>query len=76
VLRLLLGFAGFWYAFIVGDAWEIAAGVVATVGIAAALLATQTVAPGLVPWLVGVGASLVLTGSLLIEVCHRHRPKP
>jgi hypothetical protein len=28
-MRLLLGFAAFWYDFIVGDSWELAVGVLA-----------------------------------------------
>ena len=32
-MKLLFGFVRFWYDFIVGDAWEVAAGVLATLAV-------------------------------------------
>ena len=40
-MRFLVRFLRFWYEFIVGDAWEIAAGVVAVLGIGVGLLRTN-----------------------------------
>ena len=58
--RTLRGFAAFWWDFIVGDDWRIAAGVVV------ALAATAAVARTNVPawWLVPVAVAVMLCLSL------------
>jgi len=71
-MRFLVGFSRFWYDFIVGDAWEVAAGVVAVLGIGVGLLRTDGVNRGVIP-LVALGVGLVLGGSLLAEVRRRRR---
>jgi hypothetical protein len=64
VIRFAKGFARFWWDFIVGDDWRIAAGVV-TVLAAGALLVANTSAPdGLVATLVAVGILAVAIGSI------------
>jgi hypothetical protein len=75
-VRFLVTFSRFWYEFIVGEAWEIAAGVVAVLGIAVALLRTHGVDPALIPLVVALGVGLVLGGSLLAEVRRRRRAGP
>lgn len=64
----LRGFGAFWWDFIVGDDWRIAAGVVLALAITAALATTS------VPtwWLVPVVLVLVLTGSLWAATRTRH----
>jgi hypothetical protein len=66
-MRFVTGFARFWYDFIIGDAWEIAAGIVVVLAAAAALLATHRVAEGIVPLLTAAGIILVVGGSILAE---------
>jgi len=67
VMRIIVGFFRFWYDFIVGDAWEIAAGV-AVVLVAGVYLTRRALLPGtLLPYLVGGLVVLVLTGSVLRE---------
>ena len=72
-MRFLVGFLRFWYDFIVGDAWEIAAGAVAVLGIGAGLLRTDGVDRAFIPLVVALGVGLVLAGSLLAEVRRRRR---
>ena len=72
-MRLLVRFLRFWYEFIVGDAWEIAAGVVAVLGIGVGLLRMNGVARAFIPLVVALGVGLVLAGSLLAEVRRRRR---
>ncbi len=72
-MRFLVRFLRFWYDFIVGDAWEVAAGVVAVLGIGAGLLRTDGVDRAFIPLVVALGVGLVLGGSLLAEVRRRRR---
>ena len=72
-MRFLVTFSRFWYEFIVGDAWEIAAGVVAVLGIGAGLLRTDAVDRAFIPLVVALGVGLMLGGSLLAEVRRRRR---
>ena len=63
-MRLVKGFGRFWWDFIVGDDWRIAAGVVVVLT-AGALLVAETSAPdGLVAALVAVGIVAVAIGSI------------
>ena len=72
-MRFLVRFLRFWYDFIVGDAWEIGAGVVVVLGIGAGLLHTDAVDHAVIPLVVALGVGLVLAGSLLAEVRRRRR---
>ncbi len=58
--RSLRGFAAFWWDFIVGDDWRIAAGVIVALGLTAALAMTT------VPtwWLMPIAVGLLLASSL------------
>jgi hypothetical protein len=67
------GFGRFWWDFIVGDDWRIAAGVV-TVLAAGALLVANTSAPdGLVAALVAVGIVAVAIGSIVASALRARR---
>jgi hypothetical protein len=72
-MRFLIGFFRFWYDFIIGDSWEIAAGVVAVLAIGAGLLRTDAVDRAFIPLVMALGVAFVLGGSLLAEVRHRRR---
>ena len=72
-MRFLVMFLRFWYDFIVGDAWEIAAGVVAVLGIGACLLRADGIDRAFIPLVVALGVGLMLGGSLLVEVRRRRR---
>jgi len=72
-MRILVRFLRFWYGFVVGDAWEIAAGVVTVLGIGACLLRTDGVDRAFIPLVAALGVGLVLGGSLIAEVRRRRR---
>ena len=72
-MRFLVQFLRFWYDFIVGDAWEIAAGVVVVLGIGAWLLRTDGIDRIFIPLVVALGVGLVLSGSLMAEARRRRR---
>ncbi|MGH3727138.1 MAG: hypothetical protein ACRDTU_00105 [Micromonosporaceae bacterium] len=55
-MRLLTAFGRFWYDFIIGDDWKIAAAVVTALALTAILLITGVLA----------GAALVLTGAVAV----------
>jgi hypothetical protein len=63
-VRFVKGFGRFWWDFIVGDDWRIAAGVVLVLA-AGALLVAHTSAPdGVVAAVVAVGIVTVAIGSI------------
>ena len=72
-MNLITGFLRFWYDFIIGDAWEIALGVVAVVGAGAALLRTASVPPEFVP--PGVAVGIVIVGGVSLRMEVRRRTK-
>ena len=59
-MKYVVAFFRFWYDFIVGDDWRIAAGVVAAIGLTA-LIAHRGIAAW---WLVVVSVIAVLIGSV------------
>ena len=70
-MGFITGFFQFWYDFIVGDAWEIAAGIVVVLAIAAALLRTHALPAVDVAPLAAIGFVLVVGGSLYAEARRR-----
>jgi len=63
-VRLVKGFGRFWWDFIVGDDWRIAAGVVVVLTAGALLVADTSAPDGLVAALVAVGIVAVAIGSI------------
>jgi hypothetical protein len=70
-MHFVTGFFRFWYDFVVGDAWEIAAGVVAVLAAGALLIGATAVDHDLVPPLMAAGVVLVVAGSLIAEARRR-----
>ena len=64
-MRLLRGFARFWWEFVVGDDWRIAAGVVGVLAVAALLVSQSNVSHALVAVVAAVGVALVAVGSIV-----------
>jgi hypothetical protein len=64
-MRLVAGFARFWWDFIVGDDWRIAAGVLLVLGIGALLVSAARASDPLVATLTAVGIMLVAIGSIV-----------
>jgi hypothetical protein len=63
-VRFLSAFARFWWDFVVGDDWRIAAGVVVVLALGALLVATTEAPDGLVAALMALGILLVAIGSI------------
>jgi O-antigen ligase len=64
-MALVRGFMRFWYDFLVGDDWRIAAGVVLVLALGAALVATGAVSDGVLVPLVGAGIVAVVGVSIV-----------
>ena len=59
-MKYIVGFGRFWYDFIIGDDWRVAAGVVIALGVAAALARTEGAAWWIVPAVVATLLSFSL----------------
>ena len=66
-MGLITGLGRFMYDFIVGDAWEIAAGIVLVLVLGVAALRAGAVSADVLPVLMGAGIVLVVSLSLLWE---------
>jgi hypothetical protein len=67
-VRALRGFARFWWEFVIGDDWRIAAGV-ATVLAAAAVLVSQTqLSHALVAVATAIGVAIVAIAAIVTSV--------
>jgi hypothetical protein len=64
-MRLVAGFARFWWDFIVGDDWRIAAGVLLVLGVGALLVSAGRASDSLVATLTAIGIMLVAIGSIV-----------
>jgi len=64
VIRFAKGFGRFWWDFIVGDDWRIAAGVLVVLTAGALLVANTSAPDGLVAALVAGGIVVVAIGSI------------
>ncbi len=75
-MRLLTAFLRFWYDFVVGDAWDIAAGIVVVLGLGALLASRQALPSEGLALAVGAGIVLVVGASLLLEARRHGRTSP
>jgi hypothetical protein len=67
-VRFIKGFGQFWYDFIVGDDWKIAAAVTVALALGALAASATTHQATWLPPLVAVGAMLAFTASLVLDV--------
>jgi hypothetical protein len=72
-MSVITGFFRFWYDFIVGDAWEIAAGIILVLAIAAILLSRQILTGEVIAPLAAAGIVLVVAASIAAEARRRSR---
>jgi hypothetical protein len=72
-VRFVKGFARFWWDFIVGDDWRIAAGVIVVLTAGALLVANTSAPDGLVAALVAVGIVAVAIGSIVASALRARR---
>jgi len=68
LLGIIAGFFRFWYDFIVGDSWEIAAGVAVSLVACIVLLRHALVPEQHLPLLLAAGLTAVLVGSVVAEL--------
>ena len=64
-MRFVIGFGRFWWDFIIGDDWKIAAGVAAVLSAAALLVAETDLSDTAISLLAGVGIVTVVSLSLI-----------
>jgi hypothetical protein len=64
-VRFANAFLRFWWDFLIGDDWRIAAGVVAVLGAGALLVAATDAPDGVVAVLTALGIVLVAIGSIV-----------
>jgi len=73
MIRRLQSFAAFWYDFIVGDDWRVAAGVVGALAVSAVVSHTTDLSV----WWIGVAAVVLLLPLSIYRVTRRRsRPQP
>lgn len=65
------GFGRFWYEFIVGDDWRIAAFVVGVLGAAAVLVATGAFGETAIALIAAAAIALAFVASLIVDVRSR-----
>ena len=73
MIRFAKGFGRFWWDFIVGDDWRIAAGVLVVLTAGALLVANTSAPDGLVAALVAVGIVAVAIGSIAASALRARR---
>ena len=66
-MRYLVGFGRFWYEFIVGDDWRIAAGVTLVLAVGA-LVETAGLGGAWLPPILAVGFAIVFAAPVLVRV--------
>jgi hypothetical protein len=76
VVRFLVGFGRFWWDFIIGDDWKIAAGVATILAAAAALVAETHLSDTAISLLAGVGILAVVTISIIGGAVRVARERP
>jgi hypothetical protein len=68
MLALIRGFFRFWYDFVIGDCWEVAAGVVVVL-VGAILLVRSSVVPhAALPFIVAAAIMLLLVSTTFLEL--------
>ena len=72
-MRFITGFFRFWYDFVVGDAWDIAAGIVVVIVLGALIARAGVLAEQQLTLLVGAGIVAVVGSSLFFEARRRAR---
>jgi hypothetical protein len=75
-MRYLLAFGRFWWDFLVGEDWRIAAGVAAVLGVGAVLVATTSISDAVLT--IGTGAAVLVTvaASIVLPTIRSLRASP
>jgi hypothetical protein len=67
VLAIIVGFFRFWYDFIIGDCWQIAAGVAVVLVAGALLIAHGVLSPTTLPFTIAGALMALVVFSVVIE---------
>lgn len=67
-MKFLKGFAQFWYDFLIGDDWKIAAAVVTVLLIGAMIVVGGRYDQGILTSALAIGVAAAFTAALLIDV--------
>lgn len=67
-MRALRGFARFWWEFVIGDDWRIAAGVATVLGAAAVLVSQTQLSHALVAVAAAIGVAIVAIAAIVTSV--------
>jgi hypothetical protein len=70
-MTFIKGFLRFWYDFVVGDDWKIAACVVVALGVSALLVGESAFGAKTLPIVAGAGVALGFVASLVLDVRSR-----
>jgi hypothetical protein len=70
-MTVVKGFLRFWYDFVVGDDWKIAACVVVALGLSAVLVSEGAFGAKTLPVVAGAGVALGFVASLVLDVRSR-----
>ena len=72
-MRLIRGFARFWWDFIVGDDWRIAAGVIAVLALGALLVSQTSASDSVIVLVTALGTLLVAITSIFSSALRARR---
>ena len=72
-MRYVAGFGRFWWDFIIGEDWRIAAGVAAVLGFGALLVATTELADSVITVGTGIALLLVVVVSIVVPAISSRR---
>jgi hypothetical protein len=67
-MRFLKGFGQFWYDFLIGDDWKIAAAVVSVLVVGTAVVLGGSYSEGVLTVCLAVGIAITFTLALLVDV--------
>ena len=73
--KIITGFFVFWYDFIIGDCWQIAAGVAVILGVGVLLVRSGSVSPTVLPVLVAVALMALGVFGAGLEWWHKAQPR-
>lgn len=72
-MRLMVGFFRFWHDLIIGDCWQLAAGICLLMAIGVGLLRLQFIPPGAFAVLLGAGVMVLVSLIIMAEATVKRR---
>lgn len=75
-MSIIVGFGRFWWDFIIGEDWRIAAGVSIVLSVGALLVTQTTLSDNAITLLCGGGVVVLVIGSIVGPALRQRRPNP